>query len=184
VTVSVSVSSQSPITAQGTPLLSARKQLDIVTAYREVGTYRGAAEICGVTHKTISRVVNRSGAGEQQAGRPRNYEKVRALVAAKIEQTSGKISAKRLLPAAQGAGYAGSARNFRRLVATERGKYRQGQARARARRPAVWGPNEHLVIDWGAERAARVLRGAGVLAGAVRPLRRQRARRHHDAAAR
>ena len=27
------------ITAQGAPLLSLRKQLDMVTAYREVGTY-------------------------------------------------------------------------------------------------------------------------------------------------
>jgi len=45
--VTVAVSSQSPITAQGTPLLSARKKLDVITAYREVGTYRGAAQMCG-----------------------------------------------------------------------------------------------------------------------------------------
>jgi len=129
--------------------LSARKQLDIVTVYREVGTYRGAAEICGVTHKTVSRVVNRTEAAEQRIARRRNYESVRALVATKMKDTKGKISAKRLLPAATAAGYAGSARNFRRLVATERGTYRQGLARASARRPAVWSPGEHLVIDWG-----------------------------------
>jgi len=147
--VTVSVSKPSSITAQGTPLLSVRKQLDIVTAYRQVGTYRGAAEICGVTHKTVSRVVNRAEAAEQRAARRRNYESVRALVAAKIDQTSGKISAKRLLPQIQAAGYAGSDRNFRRLVAQERSKYRQLQARERLRRPAVWAPGEHLVIDWG-----------------------------------
>jgi len=130
-------------------LLSARKQLDIVTVYREVGTYRGAAGICGVTHKTVSRVVNRTEAAEQRIARRRNYESVRALVATKMKDTKGKISAKRLLPAATAAGYAGSARNFRRLVATERGTYRQGLARASARRPAVWSPGEHLVIDWG-----------------------------------
>jgi hypothetical protein len=28
--------------------------LDVITAYRKVGTYRGAAEMCGVTHKTVS----------------------------------------------------------------------------------------------------------------------------------
>jgi len=121
--------------------------LDIVTAYREVGTYRGAAEMCGVSHKTVSRVVNRAEAAQVRTARRRNYESVRSLVATKIEDTKGKISAKRLLPAARAAGYAGSDRNFRRLVAQERSKYRQGQARAR--RPAVWAPGGHLVIDWG-----------------------------------
>jgi transposase len=147
--VTVSVSKPAPITAQGPPLLSARKQLDIVNAYREVGTYRGAAEMCGVTHKTVKRVVERGEAAQRRTARRRNYESVRTLVATKIEETKGKISAKRLLPAARAAGYEGSDRNFRRLVATERGKYRQTQARERSRRPAVWAPGEHLVIDWG-----------------------------------
>ena len=45
---------------------------------------------------------------------------VAALVAERVEKTSGRISAKRLLPAARAAGYAGSDRNFRRLVAAEK----------------------------------------------------------------
>ena len=36
-------------------MLSARKQLDVITAYRQVGTYRGAAEICGVAACFMSR---------------------------------------------------------------------------------------------------------------------------------
>ena len=147
--MTVSVSKPAPLTAQGTPLLSARKQLDIVTAYREVGTYRGAAEMCGVTHKTVKRIVERDQIVEQRVARRRNYESVRSLVAAKIAESKGRISAKRLLPAAKAAGYEGSDRNFRRLVAQERSKYRQAQARERSRRPAVWAPGEHLVIDWG-----------------------------------
>jgi transposase len=130
-------------------LLSARKQLDVITAYRQVGSYRGAAEMCGVTHKTVKRIIERGEAAEQRVERRRNYESVRALVAHEIDETKGKISAKRLLPTARAGGYAGSDRNFRRLVATERGKYRQRQAIARSRRPAVWSPGEHLVIDWG-----------------------------------
>jgi transposase len=130
-------------------LLSARKQLDVITAYRQVGTYRGAAEMCGVTHKTVKRVVERDEAAAQRVARRRNYESVRTLVAAKVEDTRGKISAKRLLAEARGAGYAGSDRNFRRLVAQEKTKYRRRQAIARSRRPAVWSPGEHLVIDWG-----------------------------------
>ena len=150
--MTVAVSSQSPITAQGAPLLSARKKLDIVIAYRQVGTYRGATEMCGVTHKTVKRAVERAEAGSAAAerlARRRNYESVRALVAKEIDDTNGKVSAKRLLPTAIAAGYARSARNFRRLVAQGRSKFRQGKAVARARRPAVWAPGEHLVIDWG-----------------------------------
>jgi len=154
--VTVAVSKPSPITAQGTPLLSARKQLDIVTAYREVGTYRGAAEMCGVTHKTVKRAVEREEAGEARVGRGHNYEIVRALVAAKVEDTKGRISAKRLLPTARAAGYAGSARNFRRLVSHEKTQHRRRQARERSRRPAVWSPGEYLVIDWGVQGGLHV----------------------------
>ena len=34
--------------------------MDIISAYREVGTYRGAAEICDTTHKTVRRTVERA----------------------------------------------------------------------------------------------------------------------------
>jgi transposase len=57
------------------------------------------------------------------------------------------MSAKRLLPLAVAAGYEGSGRNFRRLVATTKAEWRR--THHRGRRPAVWTPGEHLVIDWG-----------------------------------
>ncbi len=137
-------------------MLSARKKLDVITAYREVGTYRGAAQMCGVTHKTVKRVIERDLAAARRVERRRNYESVRSLVAAKVEDTKARISAKRLLPAARAAGYAGSDRNLRRLVAQEKAKYRQRQAVGRARRPAVWAPGEHLVIDWGVQDGLHV----------------------------
>lgn len=40
-----------------------REELDIITAYQKVGTYRGAADVCGTTHKTVKRVVERHEAG-------------------------------------------------------------------------------------------------------------------------
>jgi hypothetical protein len=49
------------------------------------------------------------------------------LVTARMGSTKGKISAKRLLPVAQKAGYSGSARSFRRLVAMARDDYRRRQ---------------------------------------------------------
>ena len=68
----------------------------------------------------MRRVIARHEAGggaPARAPRARNYDGVAALVAERVEKTSGRISAKRLLPAARAAGYAGSPRNFRRLVA-------------------------------------------------------------------
>jgi transposase len=125
--------------------------MDIIAAYREAGTYRGAAQIAGTTHKTVKRVIARQeagGAAPERVPRGHNYDSVAALVAERVNKTAGRISAKRLLPAARAAGYAGSARNFRRLVAEAKQAWRAGHHRGR--RPAVWSPGEHLVIDWGA----------------------------------
>jgi transposase len=124
--------------------------MDIIAAYREAGSFRGAAQIAGTTHKTVKRVIARHEAGggaPERAPRGHNYDVVAALVAERVEKTQGRISAKRLLPAARAAGYAGSDRNFRRLVAEAKQAWRREHHRGR--RPAVWSPGEHLVIDWG-----------------------------------
>jgi transposase len=118
-----------------------------------VGTYRGAAEICGVDPKTVKRKVLAHEAGELDEGRAarapvaKNTDVARQLVAQRVEATKAKITAKRLLPEARAVGYAGSARNFRRLVAAEKKTWRA--ANGRQRRPAVWTPGDALVIDWG-----------------------------------
>jgi len=91
-----------------------------------------------------------------------------SLVRDKVAATQGRISAKRLLPVARAAGYAGSARNFRRLVAAEKDRWRRSQQRGR--RPGVWAPGETLLIDWGSEGQAHVfcavLSGPGFASGA------------------
>jgi transposase len=105
----------------------------------------------------VKRVIARHEAGggaPVRAPRGHNYDGVAALVAERVEKTAGRISAKRLLPAARAAGYAGSDRNFRRLVAAAKQVWRAGHHRGR--RPAVWSPGEHLVIDWGSEGGLRV----------------------------
>jgi hypothetical protein len=122
--------------------------MNIISTYREVGTYRGAAELCGTTHKTVKRVVERAEAGgpPQRVPRSRNFDQVQDLVAERVATSGGRISAKRLLPIAVAAGYEGSARNFRRLVAEQKVLWRRDNHRGR--RPAVWSPGEYLVIDW------------------------------------
>ena len=121
---------------------SSGEVMDIIAAYRQVGTYRGAAAMCGTTHKTVKRVIERAEAGGKRPGRRprgRNYDSVAELVAGRVKATSGRISAKRLLPAARAAGYEGSPRNFRRLVAVAKQEWRRDHRRGR--RPAVWAPD-------------------------------------------
>src|ERR1700722_9238504 len=124
--------------------------MDIIAAYREAGTYRGAAEIAGTTHKTVKRVIERHDAGggaPPRAPRGRAYDGVAALVAERVSKTAGRISAKRLLPAARAAGYGGADRNFRRPVAGQKALWGRGHHRGGG--PAGGSPGEHLVIDWG-----------------------------------
>ena len=124
--------------------------MTIIATYENVGTYRATAAICGTTPKTVKRVIERAvtgGAAPRRKERKRNYEDVVELVAGRVDRSAGRISAKRLLPAARAAGYAGSDRNFRRLVAAAKKDWRGEHHRGR--RPAVWTPGEHLVIDWG-----------------------------------
>ena len=76
-----------------------------------------------------------------------NYDPVRDVVAERVARTKGKISAKRLLPVVRAAGYEGSARNLRRLVAETKVQWRTENHRGR--RPGVWTPGDMLVFDWG-----------------------------------
>jgi transposase len=130
-------------------LKTAREKLDIITAYEETGSYRAAAELCGTTHKTVKRVVEKWRAGEDLTAPrrkvERNIDAFRDLVVDRVEATRGRISAKRLLPIVRAAGYAGSGRNFRRLVAEVKADWRRQH---RVFRPWVHAPGEHLVIDW------------------------------------
>ncbi len=103
-----------------------------------MGTYRGAAAMCGTTHKTVKRIIERAEAGGKlpvRKARERNYDSVSDLVADRVAATSGRISAKRLLPAARATGYAGSPRNFRWLIAGAKQQWRRDHHWGR--RPAV-----------------------------------------------
>ena len=124
--------------------------MDMHAAYREVGSYRAAADICGTTPKTVRRSVEaarRADGGGPVGEVAHNYDGVADLVAAAVERTKGRITAKRLLPVAAAAGYRGSARNFRRLVADSKAAWRSKNRRGR--RPGVWAPGDVVVFDWG-----------------------------------
>jgi transposase len=131
--------------------------MQIIAAFNEVGSYRGAAAMCGCDAKTVKRALERPVTGEvagTRSERARNYDVVREVVVKRVASTKARITAKRLLPEARSAGYAGSARNFRRLVAKAKSDWRSGNRWGR--RPAVWSPGETLVIDWGKEGSLHI----------------------------
>lgn len=91
-------------------MMNARERMDVIAAYRQVGSFRGAADMCGTTHKTVKRVIERhnaGGAAPERKDRGHNYDEVEKLVVDRVRRTKGRISAKRLLPAARTAGYEG-----------------------------------------------------------------------------
>ena len=63
--------------------------MDVIAAYPDVGSYRGAAEICGTTHKTVKRIIEAHEAGQRpgRKGRPRNFDGVADLVAERVKAT-------------------------------------------------------------------------------------------------
>jgi hypothetical protein len=124
--------------------------MDMHAAYRETGSYRAAGLICGTSAKTVKRSVEaseRAAPGAIPHGGRHNYSGVATLVEETVARTKGRISAKRLLPVAQAAGYGGSDRNFRRLVAESKARWRS--TNHRGRRPGVWAPGDMVVFDWG-----------------------------------
>ena len=83
--------------------------MDIVNAYETVGTYRGAAALCGTTHKTVKRVLERRQRAEvgRRPGRPLKTAGLSELLEQRLKLTDGRISAKHLLPVTQVSGYTG-----------------------------------------------------------------------------
>ena len=130
--------------------------MDIIDAYQDLGSYRAAAHLCGTTHKTVRRMVERREQGEEQwrsASRPKHTDPYLELIRTRVKATDGRISAKRLLPLAQAAGYTASARTFRRAVAEVKAAWRKER---RIYRPWIPNPGEHLVIDWGEEAGLKI----------------------------
>lgn len=128
---------------------SARDQLDILSAYNELGSFRAAAALCGTTHKTVRRVIERRNVTPaQRPPRPKSTDALAGLIAERVRASDGRISAKRLMPACRAAGYGGSPRHLRRAVAEAKASWRHQR---RVYRPWAPVPGEHLAIDWGQE---------------------------------
>jgi transposase len=124
--------------------------LDIINAYEETGSLRAAAALCGTTHKTVKRVLERRTAGQRpgrrRAAQPGLADAFADLIFGKVKATDGRITAKRLLPLVRAAGYTGSARTLRRVVAVQKARWKRAR---RTYRPWTPEPGQHLLIDYG-----------------------------------
>lgn len=95
--------------------------MDMLWAYQEVSTYRGAAPMFGTTPRTARRAVERHNAGGAASSGGRGgatTPRWPSWFAERVAATSGRISASGCCPRRAPPGYAGSARDFRRLVAS------------------------------------------------------------------
>src|SRR5437016_5043315 len=95
------------LTGRPSWMKSARERMDMVNAYAELGSYRAAAAVCGTTHKTVKRIVERQRRGAVERpplSRPKQVDGVTELIAERVRASAGRISAKRLLPVVRGAG--------------------------------------------------------------------------------
>src|SRR4051794_18869973 len=109
---------------------SAREHMDINAAYREVGTYQRAADICGTPppdhHAGRARAQATTGGGDVVA---HDYDQVPDIVVQRVHQR--RTSAKRPLPVVRGGGIHGSVPNVWRLVAEAKAGWRADHHRGR-----------------------------------------------------
>jgi transposase len=134
-------------------LKNGREQVEIVALYEELGSYRAVAALVGCDHKTVRRYVELAGGLGQLAPtrqRARVTDEYRYLIRERVEQSRGRVTARRLLRLLRAAGYRGSERSLRRAVAEEKRAFGEREARAgRVFRPWRSGPGEWLLCDWG-----------------------------------
>ena len=133
---------------------SGRTQVEIIALYEELGSYRAVGALMGCDHKTVKRYVEAAGDAGQLAPvlvRSRVTDDFAGLICERVEQTHGRVTARRLMRIARAAGYAGSERSLRRAVADAKEAWRARQAlEGRVYRPWVSAPGEWMLCDWGA----------------------------------
>lgn len=148
--------------------------MNIIDAFRQLGSYRAAARLCGTTDKTVKRAVERQQLGGPWTPRPRlsskNTDAVMAIIGNAFagpmvgSRPSGRCraSARR--------GLSGGRRNFRRAVFKGKAEWRQ---KRRLYRPvganAVSAPVGGL--DQVGDTTAPVLRRPGLESVSLHPLR-------------
>ena len=142
---------------------SGRTQVELIALYEELGSYRAVGALMGCDHKTVKRYVQAAGEAGQLAPvltRSRVTDDFAGLICERVEQSGGRVTARRLMRLVRAAGYEGSERSLRRAVAAAKESWRAKQAlEGRIYRPWVSEPGEWMLCDWGAAGSVETAAG-------------------------
>jgi len=131
-------------------MLSKEQQMEVLEAYDLVKSYRGAAELCGVDHHTVARVVLQRAAGldlGEGATRPRSTDGFVDKIEEWVRRSDGKVRADVVHDRLVKLGYTGSERTTRRIVQHLKQQYRR--QRHRVYKPWIPEPGLWLQYDFG-----------------------------------
>ncbi|MDP9402457.1 MAG: IS21 family transposase [Actinomycetota bacterium] len=133
-------------------MLPKEKPMEVLEAYDLTKSYRCAAQLTGVDHHTVAKLVAARALGTEVADEPTLRSKTAEAFADKItewiERSSGKVRADVVHDKLVAMGYRGSARTTRRVVAALKAAYHHD--RHRVYKPWITEPGAWLQYDFGA----------------------------------
>lgn len=133
-------------------MLPKEKEMEVLEAYDLTKSYRSAAQLTGVDHHTVARLVAARALGTELVEEPAVRSKVAEAFADKITEwiarSSGKVRADVVHDKLVAMGYAGSERTTRRVVAALKAAYERDNHRTY--KPWITEPGAWLQYDFGA----------------------------------
>jgi hypothetical protein len=129
---------------------------EIIALYEELGSYRAVGSLLGCDHKRYVQAAGEAGQLAPALHRARVTDDFAGLIAGRVEQSGGRVTARRLMRIMRAAGYEGSERSLRRALAEAKAAWRARQAlEGRVYRPWVSEPGEWMLCDWGGRGRSR-----------------------------
>jgi hypothetical protein len=128
-------------------MLSEEKIVEVLEAFDLTGSFRSAAQLCGVDHHTVRRAVARRDAGlapVDAVPRVRVTDPYAEKITEWIDRSQGRIRADRVHGKLEAMGYQGSERTTRRVVAALKADWTRQHHRSY--RP--WIPEPGLWLQW------------------------------------
>jgi hypothetical protein len=143
-------------------MLPEEKEMELLEVYDLTRSYRDTAELCGVDHHTVARVVAARAVAEEITEEPAVCSKVAGAfidkIAEWIERSGGRVRGDVVHDKLTSMGYAGSERTTRRVVAVLKKAY--GREHHRVYKPWITEPGGWLQYDFG---TGPVLEGTAVI---------------------
>jgi transposase len=132
-------------------MLPKEKEMEVLEAYDLTKSYRSAAQLCGVDHHTVARLVAARAVGAELKEEPAVRSKAAEAFADKltewIERSTGKVRADVCHERLVAMGYKGSERTTRRVVAALKSAYEHEHHRVY--KPWITEPGMWLQYDFG-----------------------------------